>query len=103
MQRFDPSKVINVELIKAEIEQLVSQKLEELTPSMIKHLLEGVMADHLGWLIIWGNIFGNVNDHISFVLCSSLTFHIILGGAIGLATKAINIELQVFDISEFRF
>jgi len=82
VQRFDPSKAINVDIIKAEVEQLVTQKLEELTPSNIKHLLEGVMADHLGWLIIWGNIFG---------------------GAIGLATKAINVELDVFDISDFRF
>ena len=31
---------------------------QELTPARVKHLLESVIRSHLGWLVVWGNIFG---------------------------------------------
>ena len=36
----------------------MDDKLEELTPNMVRVLLEQMMLEHMGWLIVWGNIFG---------------------------------------------
>lgn len=32
----------------------------ELTPERVKQLMEDVIREHLGWLIVWGNVFGGV-------------------------------------------
>jgi len=32
--------------------------LEELTPERVKEMMEEVIREHLGWLIVWGNVFG---------------------------------------------
>lgn len=44
--------------MKYELDQLMTTKLEELTPNMVRILMEEMIRDHLGWLIVWGNIFG---------------------------------------------
>lgn len=64
------------------MDTLLSTKLEALTAKHVKTLLETVMRKHLGWLVVWGNIFG---------------------GTIGLVTKAIEVEFEVFGITDFRF
>ena len=33
---------------------------QELTAERVKKLIEVVMRVHLGWLVVWGNIFGGV-------------------------------------------
>ena len=40
-------------------------KLEELTPEIVKGMMEQVMREHLGWLIVWGNIFGGAIGLVS--------------------------------------
>lgn len=40
------------------IETIVESRLEELTPVMIKEMLFGLMKEHLGWLVVWGGVFG---------------------------------------------
>ena len=52
------SKSIPVETIRTEIEKLITTKLQEIEARHVKNLLVKVMRDHLGWIIIWGNIFG---------------------------------------------
>jgi len=40
------------------VEALVTQRLEELTPLMVKELVQELIKEHLGWLIVWGGVFG---------------------------------------------
>mmetsp|Transcript_6207 Transcript_6207/g.9403 ORF Transcript_6207/g.9403 Transcript_6207/m.9403 type:complete len:321 (-) Transcript_6207:56-1018(-) len=57
---FDPLEVIPIERIRKEIDKLMTQKLKVLTPDKVKDLMEDVIRDHLGWLIVWGNVFGGL-------------------------------------------
>jgi len=82
LKNFDASKLLNIEKIRTEVDVLLSTKLEALQAHHVKELLEGVMRKHLGWLVVWGNVFG---------------------GTIGLITKAIEVEFEVWDLSDFRF
>lgn len=49
---------MSVEVVKLEIDLLMTEKLELLTPQLVKTLIEEMIKQHLGWLIVWGNIFG---------------------------------------------
>jgi uncharacterized membrane protein YheB (UPF0754 family) len=48
-----------------EVDKLVDGRLREMTPERIKKLVEAVMAKHLGWLVVWGNIFGGLIGVVS--------------------------------------
>jgi len=51
---------IPVDVVRCEIDALMTERLATLTPEVVKELLENVIRDHLGWLVVWGNIFGSV-------------------------------------------
>jgi uncharacterized membrane protein YheB (UPF0754 family) len=40
------------------IEQIIDNRLEELTPEKVKKIVEDMIKQHLGWLVVWGCIFG---------------------------------------------
>lgn len=40
------------------IEEIVEARLAELTPQMVKEMLHALMKEHLGWLVVWGGVFG---------------------------------------------
>eukprot|EP01094_Clydonella_sp_ATCC50884_P027863 TRINITY_DN8196_c0_g1_i3.p1 TRINITY_DN8196_c0_g1~~TRINITY_DN8196_c0_g1_i3.p1 ORF type:complete len:270 (-),score=73.70 TRINITY_DN8196_c0_g1_i3:179-988(-) len=82
LKNFDPDKLLNIDKIRTEVDTLLTTKLQELKPSTVKKLLEDVMRVHLGWLIVWGNVFG---------------------GCIGLMTKALEVVFEYTDATEFRF
>ncbi len=42
------------------IEQVVQARLEELTPQMVKDIIQDMMRSHLGWLVVWGGVFGAI-------------------------------------------
>ncbi|MCJ8273301.1 MAG: DUF445 domain-containing protein [Psychrosphaera sp.] len=44
--------------IKDTIEEIVSKRLEELTPELVKEIIQDMIRKHLGWLVVWGGIFG---------------------------------------------
>jgi len=50
------------------IEQIVESRLAELTPVMIKEMLYGLMKEHLGWLVVWGGVFGGAIGIVSAFL-----------------------------------
>ncbi|MFZ2889564.1 MAG: DUF445 domain-containing protein, partial [Sulfuricurvum sp.] len=50
------------------IEGIVEARLAELTPIMIKEMLHGLMKEHLGWLVVWGGVFGGLIGVISVFL-----------------------------------
>ena len=40
------------------IEDIVRQRLDELTPQMVKIMVQEMIREHLGWLVVWGGVFG---------------------------------------------
>ncbi len=47
------------------IESLVLSRLEEITPEMVKTMIENIIHEHLGWLVVWGAVFGGLIGLIS--------------------------------------
>lgn len=50
------------------IESIVESRLAELTPIMIKEMLHTLMKEHLGWLVVWGGVFGGLIGVVSAFL-----------------------------------
>jgi uncharacterized membrane protein YheB (UPF0754 family) len=46
--------------VRAQVEVLLAEKLEELDAPTVKRLVEDVIRRHLGWLVVWGNVLGGV-------------------------------------------
>jgi uncharacterized membrane protein YheB (UPF0754 family) len=42
------------------VEKVIDARLEELTPQSIKEMVERIIKEHLGWLVVWGGVFGGV-------------------------------------------
>lgn len=53
------------DLWQTKIEGMVDARLEELTPKMVKEIIENMIHSHLGWLVIWGGVFGSAIGLIS--------------------------------------
>lgn len=60
VDKFDPNTFISVDKIRYELDILMTDKLQELTPQKIKEIMEDVIRNHLGWLVVWGNLFGGL-------------------------------------------
>ncbi len=54
--------------MRAQVDELLEAKLEELTPDRVKQMMEEVIREHLGWLIVWGNVFGGTIGLVSKAL-----------------------------------
>lgn len=50
------------------IESIVETRLAELTPVMVKEMLHTLMKEHLGWLVVWGGVFGGAIGVLSVFL-----------------------------------
>ncbi|MDP3301217.1 MAG: DUF445 domain-containing protein [Sulfuricurvum sp.] len=50
------------------IGDIVELRLAELTPLMVKEMLHGLMKEHLGWLVVWGGVFGALIGLVSSLL-----------------------------------
>ena len=64
-KRFDIMEVMSVSQVRHEIDALMEEKLLLLTPALVKQLMEEVIRSHLGWLIVWGNVFGGAIGVVS--------------------------------------
>ena len=42
------------------LSRIVNLRLEELTPKMVKEIVQDMIKEHLGWLVIWGAVFGGL-------------------------------------------
>jgi uncharacterized membrane protein YheB (UPF0754 family) len=47
------------------IDSIVQERLNELTPNMVKQMLLDIMREYLGWLVVWGGVFGGLIGFIS--------------------------------------
>lgn len=46
--------------VKEKVDLIVEARLEELTPALVKQIVQDMIARHLGWLVIWGGVFGGL-------------------------------------------
>ncbi len=41
-----------------QVEQVIDQRLDELTPAQVKNIIQKMIHKHLGWLVVWGGVVG---------------------------------------------
>jgi len=46
--------------MREKVEVIVQQRLDELTPSLVKEIVQQMIREHLGWLVVWGGVFGGL-------------------------------------------
>ncbi len=49
----------------AQVEHIIDARLAELTPEKVKQIMEEMIRKHLGWLVLWGGVFGGLIGFIS--------------------------------------
>lgn len=49
----------------AQIERIVTRRLDELSPAMVKELVFKLIHEHMGWLVVWGGVLGGLIGLIS--------------------------------------
>jgi len=54
--------------INLKIESAINARMNELDATMVKEMVQRIIAEHLGWLVIWGGVFGGVIGLISALL-----------------------------------
>ena len=61
-----------VDNVYVRIEKLIDDRLNELSPQDVKKIIQNLIDKHLGWLVIWGGVFGGFIGIISFFVSSAL-------------------------------
>lgn len=51
--------------IYEKVSSIVNKRLDELTPKMVKEIIQKMIKEHLGWLVVWGAVFGGLIGFIS--------------------------------------
>ena len=46
--------------IVGKIETVIDGRLNQLTPKLVKEIVQTIIREHLGWLVVWGGIFGGL-------------------------------------------
>ena len=57
------SKTVDKKLTSSllnQVEQIIDQRLEELTPVHVKNIIQEMIRKHLGWLVVWGGVVGGI-------------------------------------------
>jgi len=47
---------------------LVDDRLDELTPKMVKDIIQTMIREHLGWLVVWGGVFGGLFGLVAAII-----------------------------------
>ncbi|MGO2130878.1 MAG: DUF445 domain-containing protein [Pseudoalteromonas prydzensis] len=47
---------------------LVDERLDELTPKMVKDIIQTMIREHLGWLVVWGGVFGGLFGLVAAII-----------------------------------
>ncbi len=42
------------------VSDIIEKRLNELTPLLVKEIIQAMIKKHLGWLVIWGGVFGGI-------------------------------------------
>jgi uncharacterized membrane protein YheB (UPF0754 family) len=44
--------------MRNKVSDIIEKRLNELTPALVKDIVQTMIKKHLGWLVVWGGIFG---------------------------------------------
>lgn len=50
------------------VNNIVQQRLDELTPESVKEIIQKMIRKHLGWLVVWGGVFGGLIGFITYFI-----------------------------------
>ena len=64
LQQHMKSSSLNDDMLQS-IESVIDTRLNELTPLMVKEIVQKLISEHLGWLVVWGGIFGGIIGLVS--------------------------------------
>ena len=59
LQQHLQNSTLSEDLI-ASIEKVIDARLNELTPQMVKEIVQKLIKEHLDWLVVWGGVFGGL-------------------------------------------
>ena len=48
----------NIAQMQEKVSDIIEQRLNELTPQLVKEIIQDMIRKHLGWLVVWGGVFG---------------------------------------------
>lgn len=54
----DDNNYDDIKTLEGKITSVIDDKLNELTPQRVKEIMQDMIRQHLGWLVVWGAIFG---------------------------------------------
>ena len=57
-----------LEDVRRTVDGLLEEKLEQLDAPRVKRMMEDVIRHHLGWLVVWGNVFGALIGLVSLLV-----------------------------------
>lgn len=46
--------------MQEKVSKIIEQRLNELTPQLVKEIVQDMIKKHLGWLVVWGGVFGGL-------------------------------------------
>jgi uncharacterized membrane protein YheB (UPF0754 family) len=58
----------NTVQIQQNIMDIIDVRLAELTPELVKQLMQNLIKSHLGWLVVWGGVLGGLFGLIAYFL-----------------------------------
>jgi len=58
----------NTESFILEVDQIISAKIDKLTSIMVKKIIQDIIKKHLGWLVVWGGVFGGIIGFIASII-----------------------------------
>ncbi len=61
------NSTLNNDLLNS-IEKIIDERLNELTPLMVKEIVQKLIKEHLDWLVVWGGVFGGLIGLVSSFL-----------------------------------
>jgi len=54
------SSAMDDEQIRNKLEFMIDDRLNQMTPKMVKEIIQQMIRKHLGWLVVWGCVFGGL-------------------------------------------
>lgn len=67
LQKHLQNSTLSDDMMKS-IEDIIEIRLGELTPLMVKDIVQKLIKEHLSWLVVWGGVFGGAIGLISSFL-----------------------------------
>ncbi len=59
LQAYLSDSSLSEDMLK-KIEEVITARLDELTPQLVKEMVQNLIREHLGWLVVWGGVFGGL-------------------------------------------